>query len=413
MSAPLLTDVRVVEIPGDRSAAAAGLLSDLGAEVVKIGNAKASYDLKKMFAPDLSPQALAELIRKADIVIGCDPKDFRATGRFGATAQSEGLIAVSITPFGVTGPYADFAGPEIVVSAMGGSLGVTGYEDRPPVKEALDACGFHAEMMAAAGALMALRAREQGGQGQHVDISVQEVAASRMTNGVLAWQFDHRLLERTGVALSYGKARVRCVWDLKDGYVFHSLMTGRFGAPANAALSAWIDEAGFDNPMRGIDWVKYDRSALDPATRAQWETAIAAFFSSLTKAEMREQGRRRGINACVVNEPGDVLADPHLAARDFWTERDGVRLPARFVRAAGAESSDATRSTPFAETHAAAWPERALPAATATAKSALTGVKVLDFSWALVGSITTKLLADHGAEVIKVEIRNPPLPLAH
>src|SRR5690606_13936540 len=103
------------------------------------------------------------------------------------------------------------------------------------------------EMMAVAGALFAIFEREASGQGQHVDISVQDVAASRLTNGVLAWQFDRRLLERTGTALSYGKARVRCVWDLADGYVFHSLMTGRFGAPANAALSAWMDEAGFDN----------------------------------------------------------------------------------------------------------------------------------------------------------------------
>ena len=42
---------------------------------------------------------------------------------------------------------------------MGGCLGVVGYDDRPPVKEALDACGFHAEMMAAAGAMFALMER--------------------------------------------------------------------------------------------------------------------------------------------------------------------------------------------------------------------------------------------------------------
>ena len=80
------------------------------------------------------------------------------------------------------------------------------------------------------------------GTGQHVDVSVQEVAFSRNVNGVLVWQFDRRLLKRAGGAVNYGRVTVRCIWPLKDGYCFHSLMTGRFGAPANQALSDWMDE---------------------------------------------------------------------------------------------------------------------------------------------------------------------------
>ena len=47
--------------------------------------------------------------------------------------------------------------------------------------------------------------------------------------------------------------------------------------------------------------------------------------------EIRVEGRRRGINACVVDSPADVLADPHLHARDFWETRDGLRVPRRFA----------------------------------------------------------------------------------
>jgi crotonobetainyl-CoA:carnitine CoA-transferase CaiB-like acyl-CoA transferase len=300
------------------------------------------------------------------------------------------LIHVSVTPFGSLGPRADWRGGELIASAMGGALLLTGEPGRQPVKEALDACTFHADMVAAAGAMAALYSRVRSGRGQHVDVSIQEVAFNRGVSSIVAWQFDRRKLHRVGGALSYGIAIVRCIWRLADGWCFHSLMTGRFGAPANQALSDWIDEAGLPNPLRGTDWLAYNRSTLDPAIRATWESAIAAFFRTRTKIEISREGRRRGINACVVAEPSDVLADPHLAERAFWTEQDGVRAPSRFT---------ALRSGPPAEP---------VPPRSGSRPGPLSGVRVLDFSWALVGSITTKTLGDLGAEVIKVESRTRP-----
>jgi crotonobetainyl-CoA:carnitine CoA-transferase CaiB-like acyl-CoA transferase len=300
------------------------------------------------------------------------------------------LIHVSVTTFGSEGPRARWKGGELVASAMGGTLRLTGMPDRAPVKEALDACTFHADMAAAAGAMAAHHSRSVTGLGQHVDISIQEVAFSRNVNSILVWQFDRRKLHSVGGALNYGKVTVRCIWKLADGWCFHSLMTGRFGAPANQALSDWIDESGLPNPLRGVDWLRYNRSTLDAATRAHWEQGIAAFFATRTRATIATEGRRRGINACVVNEPGDVLRDPHLQARDFWQKSDDVLQPSRF-----ALLQEAPAATPPAQRSG----ERTGP---------LAGVRVLDFSWALVGSITTKILGDLGADVIKVESRTRP-----
>jgi crotonobetainyl-CoA:carnitine CoA-transferase CaiB-like acyl-CoA transferase len=241
----------------------------------------------------------------------------------GELELDERTIHVSVTTFGSGGPRSTWRGKEFIASAMGGALRVTGEPDQPPVKEAGDACTFHADMVAAAGALSAHYARGTHGRGQHVDVSVQQVAMSRNYNGVLVWQFDRRKLHRAGGALAYGRATVRAIWKLADGWCFHSLMTGRLGAPANQALSDWIDEVGMANPMRGTDWLAYNRSTLPAETRAEWERAIADFFASRTKAEIATEGRRRGINACVVQEPADVLADPHLAARGFFDTADG------------------------------------------------------------------------------------------
>jgi len=242
------------------------------------------------------------------------------------------LIHVTITTFGADAPRARWLGGELIASAMGGVLRLTGTPDRAPVKEALDACQFHADMVAAAGALAAHYERGLTGRGQMVDVSVQEVAFSRQFNSVLAWQFDRRKLSRVGGGLNYGLATVRCIWPLADGWCFHTLMTGRFGAPANRALSDWIDEQGMPNPLHGVDWVTYNRSTLGSATRVLWEHAIEAFFRTRTKQDITQEGRRRGINATVVAEPSDVLGDPHLEARNFWSvQRDAARVPERFV----------------------------------------------------------------------------------
>jgi len=103
--------------------------------------------------------------------------------------------------------------------------------------------------------------------------------------------------------------------------------------------------------MRDIDWERYDRSALEPAVRLTWEAAMARFFADRTKREIAEEGRRRGINAAVANEPADLLTDPQLSARGYfgplvWPE-DGrkVMAPKYFVRTGGepAAASDCLR----------------------------------------------------------------------
>lgn len=309
--------------------------------------------------------------------------------RLGDISIPENAIHISVTTFGSGGPRSLWRGGELVASAMGGALRVTGEPGLKPVKEAADACTFHADMVAATGAMAAHFARGTHGKGQHVDVSVQQVAFSRNTNGILVWQFDRQKLNRAGGSLAYGKATVRAIWKLADGWCFHSLMTGRLGAPANQALSDWMDETGMNNPLRGTDWLTYNRSTLPSETRAIWEAAIAAFFGSRTKAEIASEGLRRGINACVANEPADVLADPHLAARDFFATPSG--LPERFAvfrEGAGVAEAPAIH--------------------TGTRPGPLSGVRVLDFAWALVGSITTKTLGDLGAEIVKIESRTRP-----
>jgi crotonobetainyl-CoA:carnitine CoA-transferase CaiB-like acyl-CoA transferase len=368
----------------------------LGAEVIGSDLEGAELGSASFLIEDLGLPRLEELGLTRAVIESLNPR----------------LIHVSVTTFGSYGPRARWKGGELVASAAGGVLRLTGEPDRPPVKEALDACFFHADMAAAAGAMAAHYARGTSGLGQHVDISAQEVAFSRIVNSILVWQFDRRKLHRVGGAVNYGKATVRCIWKLADGWCFHTLMTGRFGAPANKALSDWMDEVGARNPLRDVDWLLYNRSTLDAAVRADWEAAMADFFASRSRAEVAAEGRRRGINACVLAAPGDVLEDPHLKARSFWVERAGVRYPSRFASLRPGPATVLASRTVSAAYPAPIGAGPKSPGSQRTPRPSrpgpLAGVRILDFSWALVGSITTKVLGDLGAEVIKVESRARP-----
>jgi crotonobetainyl-CoA:carnitine CoA-transferase CaiB-like acyl-CoA transferase len=374
----LLDGLRVLAWRDAAEGALVRFLKQLGAEIVPCHSELKTSDLA-------GADFLIELLGLARI---------EETGltRAGIDAANPRLIHVSVSTFGSVGERSAWRGSELVASATGGILRLVGDVDRAPVKEALDACEFHADMVAAVGALAALAERRHSGLGQHVDISTQEVAFSRNVNGVLVWQFDRRLLQRAGGALNYGRATVRCIWALKDGFCFHSLMTGRFGAPANQGLSDWMDACGADNPLAGVDWERYDRSTLDAGTRARWEAAIEAFFRTRTREEIATEGRRRGINATVIAAPADVRNDPHLAARDFWRRTDQGVEPGRFVGITPASQTARPR------------PARPIP----PLGGPLRGIRVLDFSWALVGSITTKTLGDLGCDVIKLESRTRP-----
>jgi crotonobetainyl-CoA:carnitine CoA-transferase CaiB-like acyl-CoA transferase len=214
----------------------------VGHRVLVLGDTAAEGGLARFFASlgaDVVPMTIEDLkdkLSKASFLIeelGLSRLAERGWPRRRIEQMAPQLIHVSVTAFGSEGPHSGWEGNELIASAMSGVLRLTGTPDRAPVKEALDACGFHADMVAAAGALAAHYERGESGLGQHVDVSTQEVALSRQLNSVLVWQFERRKMHRVGGALNYGLATVRCIWPLQDGWCFHSLMTGRFGAPAS------------------------------------------------------------------------------------------------------------------------------------------------------------------------------------
>ena len=93
-----------------------------------------------------------------------------------------GLVYTSITPYGQTGPYAQYKGADLTASAMGGLSYLCGDQSRPPVRISAPQCEFLAGAQGAAGTMTALWERARSGMGQHVDVSMQVAVAWSLMN---------------------------------------------------------------------------------------------------------------------------------------------------------------------------------------------------------------------------------------
>jgi len=274
-----------------------------------------------------SPQGLDifyKLVKKADFVLESFEPGFLNGLGLGYQSLHDvnpRIILTSITPFGQTGPYAHYKGCELIVSAMGGVLLTNGDPDRPPVREGPDSNYFQSNAAAAAATVFAHFHREKTGLGQHVDVSQQEVAASRTPSNLLVWMFDKRLIHRSGNIRNVGARSTRQFWPCKDGAVFWMFAGGRMRASVNQALAQWMREENFESPFLNISyWESFDVIGLPKETIDLYQESIGRFFMRFTKKELAEEGFKRGIETCMANDAKDVLEYVQLQERHFWAE---------------------------------------------------------------------------------------------
>ncbi|MCE2502220.1 MAG: CoA transferase, partial [Dehalococcoidia bacterium] len=126
---------------------------------------------------------LRELVPHVDLVIESHRPghlDGLGIGYDALSAVNPGLVVTSITPFGQTGPYSQYAGEEIVSYAMGMVMGISGVQGRPPLKHGGFQAQYQGGLFGAGATAMALFAQDRHGLGQHVDVSITECVASTM-----------------------------------------------------------------------------------------------------------------------------------------------------------------------------------------------------------------------------------------
>ena len=218
------------------------------------------------------------------------------------------LVFTSITPFGQTGPYKDYRSSDMVAEALGGMIWTNGFPDEPPL-HALGLQAYHsASFFAAIGTLLALLTRDAIGEGQWVDVSIQEAVAGAVEH-IAPFYHQGLGIERRRGSLHW--SRYFRVARCRDGYVMH------------CSLGDWTSL---------VEWVKGDRKAQD-LEEARWEDLtyrkehaehLFAILDDWAKdysvAELMEGAQLRRIPYATVRPPEALVDDPQLNDRGFFSD---------------------------------------------------------------------------------------------
>lgn len=265
-----------------------------------------------------------QLVKKADVVVETFAPRYMKSIGLGyddLSRVNSKLIMTSITPFGRDGPRSNYKDGDGVMWSMGGMSYVSGDTDRPPVRVSFPQSYNHAGAAAAMGTMFALFYRDETGEGQNVDVSIQECVVRTLCNVLQFWDMNHVNLKRAGqyrTGLS-SAANQRLIWKCKDGYINYPLYGGMTGARSNSALTQWMDEERMGcELMNEMDWDNFDMAHTTQEEFDIFEKYMGKFFETRTMAQLYEESIRRHIMLYPVCSMQEIAMNPQLEARGFW-----------------------------------------------------------------------------------------------
>ena len=281
-----------------------GVVLDLDAETDRERLSRL-LDQADLFVEDLEPRRLA--------AYGLEPRTVcRARPR---------LVATSITPFGLTGPYANYRAYDLTSWNAGGIAclngGGPGTDELPPLRTFGSQALFQAGLNAAIASLGALYARETDGAGQAVEVSVQECLVTILELTYAFWPYCQMLASRLGNKPIQPLEFFEC----RDGWVYlcaveeHQWRTfvEFMGSPEWAGLDIFKDRL-----QRGANW-----DALKPM--------IAEWMAGQTVDDLYRTLQGRRVPIAPVSTMGDLFASRHLNARGFFASFTHPRAGTRRV----------------------------------------------------------------------------------
>jgi len=338
-----LKGLRVIELARILAGPWAGqTLADLGAEVIKVESrmgddtrtwgppfvktgdeTNAAYyhscnrgkqSVSLDFKDDADLQKLKDLIATSDILI----ENFKVGGldKYGLDYNTlhndcPSLIYCSITGFGQTGPYAKRAGYDFLMQGMSGLMSITGEPEGQPQKVGVAVTDIFTGLYAVIAVQAALRSRDTSGVGQHIDLSLLDVATATTANQAMNYLTTGISPNRKGN--NHPNIVPYCAVSTKDGHI----------------ILAVGNDNQFENFSKifDADWYQKDKFSTNPERLKNRDELLNLIeentrnFSSLT---LLSECEKFGVPAGPINTLEEVFNDPQILHRGMKIDLHGV-----------------------------------------------------------------------------------------
>ncbi|HTT77730.1 MAG TPA: CoA transferase [Candidatus Binataceae bacterium] len=340
--ASALAGLRILELgDGVAAAYATKLMADMGAEVIKLENPQGDRTRRRGPFPGHVPHPeksglflylntnkfgatldiskpegfglLEKLAVEADVLVhDFAPPEMDRIGLNYERLQKVNprLVMTSITPFGLTGPWRDRRAEELTTWSAGGVMVLNGagpdHPEMPPLKTFGSQAGFQGGVHAATATMAAVLAQGRDGEGQHIDVSIEEVLASQLELTFEYWPYMKLIATRLGRKPIQPVESMQC----KDGWIYACCVEEH----------QW---RGFVETMGNPEWASEEIFGDRFKRASNWEALelfLNEYLSQHTVLEVYKAVQERRVPFAPVSTMGDLLNSEHLKARGFFVE---------------------------------------------------------------------------------------------
>merc|ERR1719379_1294135 len=316
------------------------MLGDLGAEVLKVEQPKSGDDTRRYAPPFMQKKTgedsdvaayysscnrnkyrvavdfkkkegqdvVKKLLRDADVLI----ENFKPGGlaKYGLAFDDlkdkyPHLIYCSISGFGHTGPYSKRPAYDMLIQAMGGSMSLTGEPEGAPMKTGLSLFDLTAGLHGVIGILAAIRNKHVTGLGQHVDISMLDVATSLLANQGMNYLAKKQRQKRVGN--NHPNVVPYQVMPASDGYF---ILT----ASNNDQFERFCKVAGRTDLMEDD---RFNTMKARVVHREHVTPALNEITSQHPKSWWLEKLEKEMVGCAPILHLDEVFDDPHVQSRDM------------------------------------------------------------------------------------------------